>query len=73
MYKVKAIMNFDDLLEHVPRKTGDEWKCTKERYEYLAGNNPQKLVAVELVEEELSTPIEEPKEEVKPKKKSKKK
>lgn len=69
MYKVKAIMNFEDLLEHVPRKTGDEWKCTKERYEYLSGNNPQKLVAVELVEEELSTPVEEEK----PKKKSKNK
>ena len=69
MYKVKAIMNFEDLLEHVPRKTGDEWKCTKERYEYLSGNNPQKLVAVELVEEELSTPIDEEK----PKKKSKNK
>ena len=69
MYKVKAIMNFEDVLEHVPRKTGDEWKCTKERYEYLAGNNPQKLVAVELLEEELSTPVEEEK----PKKKSKNK
>lgn len=48
-YNVEAIIDFKDLEEKVQRKVGDKFKCTKERYEYLIGNNPKRKVAVKLI------------------------
>lgn len=48
-YKVKALMEFDDVEEKVHREKEDEFFCTKERYEYLAGGNANKKIAVELM------------------------
>ena len=45
-YKVKAIINFNDMEEDVQRKIGDEFECSKERYDFLLEHN-----AVEKVEE----------------------
>ena len=58
-YNVEAIIAFKDVEENIQRVTGDIFKCTKERYEYLAGNNPQAKVAVKLINID-----EEKKEEV---------
>lgn len=67
-YNVLALINFTDKEENKKRETGDKFKCTKERYEYLAGNNEKNLVAVELIKID-----EEKKKEVKPKKTTKRK
>lgn len=75
-YNVEAIIDFKDLEEKVQRKVGDKFKCTKERYEYLAGNNPKKKVAVKLInidevkKEEKTETVEK---EIKPKKATKRK
>jgi lipopolysaccharide biosynthesis glycosyltransferase len=46
--RVRAIINLTNDSEiGKPRKLGDIWYVTPERYEYLSGNNPKKLVAVE--------------------------
>ena len=45
--KVRTLFTFRDLVECMQRYVGDEFWCTKERYEYLKEHN-----AVELVEEE---------------------
>lgn len=48
-YNVEAIINFTDVEENIYRVAGDIFKCTKERYEYLMGNNPKGKVAVKLL------------------------
>ena len=48
-YNVEAIIAFKDVEENIQRVPGDIFKCTEERYEYLAGNNPQAKVAVKLI------------------------
>ena len=51
MVKVKLIIDrLDDLKENVKRKKGDIFEVTEERAEYLAGNNPKQLKAVEIIE-----------------------
>lgn len=83
-YNVETIIDFKDLEEKVQRKAGDKFKCTKERYEYLTGKNPQNKIAVKLinideekkeenVEVQLMTSQVEPIEVKKPKKATKRK
>lgn len=66
-YLVKATMMFNDMEEKTeagtdtPRKIGDVFNCTKERYEYLKSHNAVMLVGIEKVKEE--------KEEIKEEKK----
>ena len=48
-YNVEAIIAFKDVEENIQRVPGDIFKCTEERYEYLAGKNPQEKVAVKLL------------------------
>lgn len=51
-YNVLALIDFYDKEEKIQRVVGEEtskFKCTKERYEYLSGNNDKKLVAVKLL------------------------
>lgn len=83
-YKVCATRSFTDALENVERTAGEEFECTKERYEYLVSKNDAvKLVhileaEVKPIVEEIETMdeediIEEPLEEIKPKKTNKKK
>lgn len=54
-YLVSAIREFIDQEENKARKIGDEFYCTKERYEYLKLKNAVLLV------ESPETKIEEPK------------
>lgn len=63
-YKVEATMKFTDKEENVKRNVGDEFKTTKERYEFLKANNAVKLIEVLEVEKvEYSTLSDnEPKE-----------
>lgn len=75
-YNVLALIDFYDKEEKVQREVGEEtskFKCSKERYEYLAGNNPQGLVAVKLlnIDEEKKEEVAE--KEIKPKKATKRK
>lgn len=72
-YNVEAIIAFKDIEENVQRVPGDIFKCTKERYEYLAGKNPQNKVAVKLlnIDEEKKEEVAE--KEIKPKKTTKRK
>ena len=86
-YNVLALIDFYDKEEKVQRVVGEEtskFKCTKERYEYLSGNNDKKLVAVKLlnideenkeenIEVQLMTSQVEPIEVKKPKKATKRK
>lgn len=85
-YNVLALIDFYDKEEKVQRVVGEEtakFKCTKERYEYLSGNNEKKIVAVKLlnIDEEMKENIEvqlmtsqvEPIEVKKPKKATKRK
>lgn len=83
-YNVEAIIAFKDVEENIQRVPGDIFKCTKERYEYLMGNNPQNKVAVKLInideekkeeniEVQLMTSQVEPIEVKKPKKATKRK
>lgn len=62
-YIVKALRDFIDGTEDKPRRTGDEFNVTKERYEFLNSKNAVELVNV----------IEEIIKEEKPKKKNNKK
>lgn len=66
-YKVRAIYDFNDLEAKKLRKSGEEFEVNKIRLDVLLGNNYDKKVWVEVVEE-----LQEPKEE-KPKKKTTKK
>ena len=61
--KVRAIINFNDLKEGVPRKIGDEFEVTKDRQKYLLEHN-----AVEVVEEPIEELIIENESQRKPKK-----
>lgn len=72
-YNVEAIIAFKDIEENTQRVPGDIFKCTEERYEYLAGNNPQNKVAVKLlnIDEEKKEEVVE--KEIKPKKTTKRK
>ena len=82
-YKVKAIINFDDVEAGVPREANkSEWVCSKERYLYLKEHNAVELVEIEKVElpkakvEFFEGPAKDPKAVVKiekPKKVQKKK
>ena len=75
-YNVEAIIAFKDIEENMQRVPGDIFKCTKERYEYLAGKNPQNKVAVKLInidEEKKEENIEVAEKEIKPKKTTKRK
>ena len=58
-YNVEAIIAFKDIEENIQRVPGDIFKCTKERYEYLMGKNPQNKVAVKLlnIDEEIKEEI----------------
>lgn len=57
--KVKCILPvLNDLEAKTTRKLGEIFEVTEERAKYLAGANPSKLVAVEILEE-----IKEEKEE----------
>lgn len=57
-YKVRATINFTDYLgketlpenPHFDRVVGEEWTCSKERYEYLAEHNAVEIIEVEKVE-----------------------
>ncbi len=72
-YKVKVLFNFNDKEEKTeagtdtPRKAGDIFNCTKERYEALKKHNAVMLVGIDEKEEETE------KNEEKPKKKGRKK
>lgn len=83
-YNVVAIIDFKDIEENTQRNIGDTFKCTEERYEYLAGKNPKDKVAVKLIsideekkedniEVQLMTSQVEPIEVKKPKKATKRK
>lgn len=67
-YKVKAVFDFNDTAEKneyggdTPRKAGNIWNCTKERYEFLKSKNAVELVGIDEIKPE---PKPEPKEEVK--------
>ncbi len=77
-YKVKAVFDFNDTAEKneyggdTPRKAGNIWNCTKERYEFLKSKNAVELVGIDEVKEEPKPePKVEPKEEVKEEPKAK--
>ena len=75
-YNVEAIIDFKDVEENIYRVVGDKFKCTKERYEYLVGNNPKGKVAVKLLNidaEKKEENIEVVEKEIKPKKATKRK
>ena len=46
-YIVKALKYFKDKEEKKERFVGDEFYCTKERYEFLKANNAVKLVEIQ--------------------------
>lgn len=77
-YKVKAVFDFNDTAEKneyggdTPRKAGNIWNCTKERYEFLKSKNAVELVGIdEIKEEPKPEPKVEQKEEVKEEPKAK--
>ena len=50
--KVKCILPvLNDLEAKTTRKLGEIFEVTEERAKYLAGANPNKIVAVEIIEE----------------------
>jgi len=51
-FKVKVLYSFRDVDACLQRNVGDEFWCTKSRYEYLKNNN-----AVDLVEEKKEEQI----------------
>ena len=58
-YKIKALIVFEDLEENKRREIGDEFLCTKERYEFLKNHNAVELVGkiTEKVEDVYMEPI----------------
>ena len=59
-YLVRARINFNDVEEKdergcdTPRKANiSEWKCTKERYEYLKNHNAVELLGIDEIKEEI--------------------
>lgn len=67
-YKVRALFGFNDTAEKTatggdtPRKIGDIWNCTKERYEFLKDHKAVELVGIDKIEEATIKYSEEPKE-----------
>lgn len=65
-YLAKALINFNDMEEKTemgtdtPRKIGDVFNCTKERYEYLKSKNAVMLVGIDEIKEEEILAIAEP-------------
>lgn len=57
-YKVRAIIKFNDLNKNVSRQIGDEFYCTKERYEYLKSKNAVELVFIDEMAFNVSDPYE---------------
>lgn len=74
-YEVKVLFDFNDTEEKTeagtdtPRRAGDVFNCTKERYEDLKKHNAVMLMGIDEFKENVSR---ETKEE-KPKRKNKKK
>lgn len=63
--KVRALIEFEDYLEHETRKQGDVFEVTKERFdEILTKGGPW----VELVEDDVEEDVEEENETKKTKK-----
>lgn len=56
-YKIRALFSFNDTAEKnqdgvdTPRKIGDVWNCTKERYEFLKNHNAVELVGIDEIKE----------------------
>lgn len=83
-YKVKAIINFNDMEAETKREIGNEFECSKQRMEYLLEHKAIEVLeeikeelpiekTKEIVEEAIQEVIEEQdREYVKPKKKKKK-
>lgn len=74
-YKVKVLFDFNDKEEKTeagtdtPRKAGDVFNCTKERYEELKKHNAVMLMGIDEFQENVSRETNEEK----PKRKTKKK
>lgn len=80
MLKVKAIIDFTDLVENTKRKIGDIFEVSKERAEFLLSHNAIEFVEIENnADKVVIEPVSESKEfkEIKekftPKKSNKKK
>jgi len=56
-YKVKAKIVFDDILEKTKRLIGDEFYCSKERYEFLLAHRAVELIEVEEIKEEVKEEV----------------
>lgn len=60
-YKVKINFNFNDIVEKVQRKLGDNetevFFCNQERYEYLKSRKAVELVEIVEEENEKSTDV----------------
>lgn len=69
-YKVKVIRKapFTDVADNVLRKNGDEFCCTKERYEYLKENNAVELIEI-IVTKAKETEVKKDEKKVKKAKK----
>ena len=64
--KVKCILPvLNDLEAKTTRKLGEIFEVTEERAKYLAGANPNKIVAVEIIEEKIELKGKEIAEKVK--------
>ena len=70
--KVKAIIRFDDVVEKVHRKIGDEFYCDENRYKFLSNHNAVELIEKITVEQTVEA-VEDAVEAVKPKKTTKRK
>ena len=71
-FKVKALINFNDLEDGKHRKIGDEFICTKERTDFLIEHKAVEIIeSVEMpkLKKESTTEFVEAKEEVKKSKK----
>lgn len=55
-YKVKALINFDDVVEGEKRKANESiFNVSAERYEFLKEHNAVELIEIEKVEEPKKT------------------
>jgi len=75
-YRVRTISKynekgFKDLIENVWRNVGDEFYCTKERYEFLASKGAVELVEDGTLEHPYCVTLPHPIEEKKVKKSKK--
>lgn len=69
-YNVEAVISFNDIEEKIQRVPGDNFKCTKQRYEYLLAHNAIKLIGID---EEKKKEIKIVEKETKPIKVTKRK